>query len=67
MNKNLKEVLVRHEYHGQVWFEYIKVEKLLVKNLSFDNDKYFHSSNAEKARRYYRQINGQGSSESHSL
>lgn len=27
MNKNLKEVLVRREYHGQVWFESVPYDK----------------------------------------
>lgn len=26
MNKNIKEVLVRVEYHGQIWYEYISIE-----------------------------------------
>lgn len=33
MNKALKEVLVKREYHGQVWFEYINFSEQILETL----------------------------------
>lgn len=54
MNKNIKEVLVRVEYHGQIWIEAISIEN-------------FYGKAQTSLRRYhFREINGRLASESNS-
>lgn len=57
MNKNLKEVLVKREYNGQVWFE-LKV---------ISNGQHFKISYPKEARGDNQPTDGQSSSEVYSV
>lgn len=54
MNKNIKQVLVRVEYHNQVWFEAMNIEI------------YYGKAQSESARPDYRASPIRGGSESDS-
>lgn len=57
MNKNIKQVLVKVEYHGQVWYEYISVEN--------SHEICFRGGYASEGWRHHKQIDGQGFPKEH--
>lgn len=57
MNKNLKEVLVKREYHGQIWFD-IRV---------ISNDTIEQICYSRQTGRNHQQVNGQNPPEEHSF